>query len=181
MAVLTAFSLPGERYHVTGLVKRSWSFQMFPHFPPCSPFFCTCMCVELACIHAHLRVCGLPGCMHVCAHMYGEQSRLTWVSSSITLYLINWGRVSHLNEDLADSSTVASQLVPGKPYLCLLSPGLLVGCHTYPAFVWVLRSKLGFLYLNSKHYTHGATSSAPEFYIFYVLRSLDQQEMSFRE
>lgn len=62
-----------------------------------------------------------------------------WLSSSATLHLVYWGRFSHLNLELANFASLASQLAPGIPCFCLLRAGITgMGSCVFPALMWVL-------------------------------------------
>lgn len=53
--------------------------------------------------------------IYTCVHVVGQGSR--WASSLITVHGIYWGIVSHVNPELTDLASLASQFAPGIPFL----------------------------------------------------------------
>lgn len=52
--------------------------------------------------------------IYTCVHVVGQGSR--WASSLITVHGIYWGIVSHVNPELTDLASLASQFAPGIPF-----------------------------------------------------------------
>lgn len=88
--------------------------------------------------------------MHVCMHVHMYTWTYVHMSSSVTLRLRFWGRVSHLNQELSTLASLLGQLASGIPHLCLPVhwDHRLVATPT-----WILRGFWG-----SKHITCGSSS-----------------------
>ena len=55
-------------------------------------------------------------CMHVCMYVHMYTWTYVHMSFSVTLCLIFWGRVSHLNQELSTLASLFSQLALGIPH-----------------------------------------------------------------
>lgn len=100
--------------------KTSWSFQIFPHFLPITLFpMCVCVCGIYTYMHAFQY--RYP-CRYVCMGMQVYEDQSVFTHQPLT-YKLRQG----LSLNLADSSTLASHLAPGKPLSlsCLLNPWII--------------------------------------------------------
>ena len=77
----------------------------------------TFLYLPVVCIHAYYFTFMWPHAwgIHVYRRVHTWGSPKLTANSSISLYLIHWGRVSHLNPELACSPSLASQLAQEVP------------------------------------------------------------------
>lgn len=105
----------------------------------CQPGFtvcgrrCVCACLHVQCMWAYL-------CGSACTHTHWRpEKKIYQVSFSITLYLMYWSRISHLDPKLATLASLAGQLALGIPCLHLLCDWSTRRWHAHLVFTWVLR------------------------------------------
>lgn len=93
------------------------------------------------CVPQSMWTWGTCVCLSVCVYVYRhmcEGRDCHWMSSLIALFLILWGRVSHLNAKLTNSDSLVSQLVLRNPFFTSQMPSLQVGHHAHTAFMLVV-------------------------------------------
>lgn len=110
------------------------------------PFQCVCRDV-----HVCLHVCVCP-CVPVEAGAWGQ------LSSSVTLRLVYWGKVSHLNPELNDSARLSGWLAFWPSVSASWMLRLPMGLHTEQLLCGVWGSLV--MYFHNKNFTHWTVSLA---------------------
>lgn len=99
--------------------------------------FCVCGICFYACPqeYGHTCMCRYTcNCVWLYVSMFVAVRGCHWMSFTISFHLIFWGRVSWLNSDLLDLTSLASHLVPNRD--SLLSTGV-IGQLPYLPTVYV--------------------------------------------